>query len=280
MGATGSAASIVLTRTGNTIPDNLFVPKFASMIEAIDGARSLDGVAEVIGFTRAETVRLASLLLQVDVVRIDDARTPEIPTDRLLVPEAFGNPITSRPAAPVDREPPVPVRPPVPEPVREAAPEPEPVPAPEAVPEPEPAPEPVPEAVPEAVPEPVPVPEPAPEPEPVRKAEPMPAAPPATVPAPPPPPAPEPIAAPAPRGPATDRGRDHVRQLRLEVATEEAAELEELLHEAIAAEHEALTRTAIIRERLREALTVIAELSGSADAVPEQTGRSAIERQP
>jgi hypothetical protein len=60
-----------------------------------------------------------------------------------------------------------------------------------------------------------------------------------------------------------------VRQLRLEVATQEAAELEELLHEAIAAEHEALTRTAIIRERLREALTTMADLSGSTGAVPE-----------
>jgi len=70
----------------------------------------------------------------------------------------------------------------------------------------------------------------------------------------------EPEPEPEPR-PVSPLIADHVRQFRLEIATAEAVEFEELLQVSISAEQEAQTRTALIRERLREALNTIAELS-------------------
>jgi len=206
----------------------------------------------------------------VDNVRIDASRTAEAPADRLLVPEAFGNAIrarTERPPAPGPEG--VVVRAPAPAPAPAVEPEPPVVRAPEPVAEPRPVPTPAPAVEPEP-----PVVR-APEPVVVRAAEPEPEPPQMLVPEPvrAPDPVPVVVREPRPAPPAAHAEHDHVRQLRLEVATSEAAELEELLQEAIADEHEALTRTAIIRERLREALATIAELSGNSASVSRTATR-------
>ena len=100
---------------------------------------------------------------------------------------------------------------------------------------------------------------------------------------------PAPAPAPArPQAPAADEsptpatgavpdgpGSAHVRQLRLEVALGEASELAELLQESVAAEHEALTRTAVIRQRLRETLELISQLSDGTAADAHRTATPA-----
>lgn len=104
-------------------------------------------------------------------------------------------------------------------------------------------------AEPELVPEPEPVPEPA-EPEPAVDYRPEPVPPP--VPDRTPPPAPTEAAVPPPVD----------RQRTLQEATAEAVRLEQLLSESIAAEQEALARSAVIRERLRDTLARVAGLTG------------------
>jgi hypothetical protein len=246
LSATGTPATTVLRATGAAIPASLALPEFAALRFAVDGHRTVDAVAEQVGFTRAETVHLASILATAGVLAATEEPAAVAPTDRFLVPEAFGS---------------VTVRVPVPEPVPASEPEPVAVAAAVATasePESEPAPAmpfpPV--AVVAAVvltdAEPEPEPEPEPETKPETKPEPQPEPQPATKPAP---------AAPS-GAPVAD---DHVLLLRREVAEAEVTELREALAEAVLLEREAITRAGAIRARLREAEATLAGLGGGAD---------------
>jgi outer membrane biosynthesis protein TonB len=251
---------LVLRRDSAAVPANLDRAEFRALFALIDGERSTDEIASLLGLTRADAIRAASLLVLAGAVAVDHDRRASAPSDRLLVPEAWGGSLDSpRAATPI----PVPVARPVlpapahqesvpswtvpglepwqperPEPEQEYVPEPEPQyvpePEPQYVPEPEPQYVPVPEPEPEYVPEPEPEYVPEPEPEYV----------------------PEPETQYVAEPPVS-------RRRQLQEATAQALALEQLLSDSVAAEQEALARSAVIRQRLREALAEVAALSAA-----------------
>ena len=244
-----AAATLALQPTGTTRPGALTLPEFAAMEAGADGATSIDEIARAFGFTRAEAVHLAALLIGADVVRAVPATTAGPGT--LAVPEALGTKTAA--AAPV-------VEPePEPQPIAEA------VVAAVVVAEPEPEAESVIEPDPEPVTEPNVEPEVEPDVEPESEAEP--------VLEPEPAPEPEPVAAPEPQQPVVMV--DHVLQLRREVASEEVAELEEALREATLAEREAIAQAAAIRARLAEARGQLADLESAADGADHEAAPDA-----
>lgn len=308
LGATGTAATVVPVRTGQDVPARLSMAEFTAMTNAVDGRRTLDAVAEVVGFTRAEAVHMAGLLVLAGVITVKSSDGASPPGHRLLVPEDFGRPVSPgerrarggriAPAVAQAESPPA---------TAIVVPEPETAPAPAPEPEPEPEEEPrlvesesalivaVPDVAPEpppAVSEPPVAPAPGPLSQPVtavapeagvRSARPAPEALIAravgTAPAPSPAsearPTPVPAAAvttpPAAvtTPPTTVHPSDHVRLLRLEIARAELAELEEVLRESAVAEQEAIARTAAIRARVRDAQAVIDDLSEPGESVAD-----------
>ena len=274
---------LVLRRGSAAMPSNLDRDEFRALLELVDGVRSADEIAHALGLTRADVIRAASLLVLAGTVEVDHDRRATPPRDRLLVPEAWGGWLDER-AAPTPAEPVAwPAEPawqPAPEPEPEAAWQPEPEPEPAWQPEPEPAwqpepqpepawqPEPEPAWQPEPEPEPEPAWQPEPEPEPEPAWQPEPQSEPAWQPAPEPEPEPEPETQPEPE-PAWHPSRRHA----LQEATARALQLEQQLSESIAAEQEALARSAVIRQRLRDTLAEVASLSAE---LPD--GHSTAER--
>jgi hypothetical protein len=239
----GSPARVVLRGTGSAVPANLSLPEFGVLCSAVDGHRTVDEVAAEGGFTRAEAVHLAGLLMAAGVLTIDVDAPPPSPPDRLLVPEAFGT-VRGKaaqvgPTAHVEPE----VRP---ESARGSAEESEPEPAPAVILAPMPAPGPAPEP---------PVAPAVPSPAPTANREVVTSA--STIRA---------------GQVGTDRaGTDHVRQMRREVAEVEVAELSEALTEALLTEREAIAHAGAVRARLREAQATLAALDAPE---PEELGPS------
>ncbi len=279
---------LVLRRGGSAVPSNLDHDEFRALIAAVDGERGLDEIAAALGLTRGEAIRTASLLVLAGTLAVDQEKRASVPTDRLLVPEAWGDSIDVR------------AEPDLPAPVTRLAPL---GPAAGGVTDGPPAwlPRSVPVVAalaptdagpPMEVVEPVDV-EPVPvEPVDVEAVdveavdvevadyvEPQPEV--ATVdterydqPEPEPEPEPEPAGADLPGGIG---GADALleRHRRLQAATDQALLLEQLLTESIAVEREALDRSAVIRERLRETLAQVAALTSTAaapdpSAVPQE----------
>lgn len=235
----------VLYRTGTPVPSSLAVPEALALAAAVTDGRLLDDLAHELGLTRAEAVHITALLFRAGVLTAS-SYPGRIDNDTLPVPEAFGVALAATTDAP-----------------------------PFAVPEPEP--EPVPEPVlvltPEALILDDRVGEPVREPalmmaaamwatEPMLEHVPQPVAEPAPEPAIVVEPAIAPARAPAP----VSRPDEHVRQLRVEFARAEVAELEETLAAAERAEVEVISRTAAVRERLRSARATLTSLeAGPAD---------------
>jgi hypothetical protein len=86
----GTPATARLLPTGVAVPAQMALPEFTALRAAVDGDRTLDQVAAVGGFTRAEAVHLAGLLAAAGVISVDTHGPPARAADRLLVPEAFG----------------------------------------------------------------------------------------------------------------------------------------------------------------------------------------------
>ncbi len=81
----------VLSRTLMPLDRTALTPEVAALANAVDGARSLDVIAYVLGLTRAEVVHVASVLVRSGMARVEvdapDAAEPE----HCLVPESFGS---------------------------------------------------------------------------------------------------------------------------------------------------------------------------------------------
>ena len=95
----GHAGSCVLRLMGSTPSVSNGSPELDAFMRATDGARSVDEVAAMCGFTRAEAVFYASVLTTAGVVVL--AAMPEPPKEAraLRVPEEFGV-LTIRPGLP------------------------------------------------------------------------------------------------------------------------------------------------------------------------------------
>ncbi|MCX6433775.1 MAG: hypothetical protein NTX29_13700, partial [Actinobacteria bacterium] len=93
----GSPATIRLRATGTPTPANLSLPEFAALLSAVDGHRTVDEVAAVGGFTRAEAVHLAGLLAAAGVVAVEAGETSASGSEHLTVPEAFGHVVEPEP---------------------------------------------------------------------------------------------------------------------------------------------------------------------------------------
>jgi hypothetical protein len=222
LGVSGSPATVIPIRTGGEVPPRLSMSEFTTMTLAVDGERSLDAVAEAVGFTRAEAVHMAGLLVLAGVIRVESG-ADSAPGDRLLVPEAFGRAITPAPRR--VRTGPL---------IASAKP---------AIPDPEPPTQAT--AVDEV----------AVEDEAAFEVVDAPA-----------------VDAPSVGAATVDEVGDsseQVRQLRLEIATAEKAELEAVLAEALAAERDAVARTVSVRGRLRDAQATIDSLVGSSGSTPD-----------
>ncbi|MDP1876758.1 MAG: hypothetical protein Q8M17_04260 [Actinomycetota bacterium] len=83
-------ATSVLAATGQRVPEGLSSPEFASFTAACDGQRGLDSVAHAVGFTRAEAVHVAVLLVQAGVLTLHGGSEPSPSSEGIRVPEAFG----------------------------------------------------------------------------------------------------------------------------------------------------------------------------------------------
>ncbi|MDQ1323044.1 MAG: hypothetical protein QG661_2496 [Actinomycetota bacterium] len=84
------AADAVLCRTEVPVPVNPATPELAAMAREVDGHRGLDQLAQALGFTRAEAVHVASLLVSAGLVRVDPEVAVVPAATSYLVPEAFG----------------------------------------------------------------------------------------------------------------------------------------------------------------------------------------------
>lgn len=83
-------ATSVLSATGQRPPEALITAEFEALTAACDGQRGLDSVAHTVGFTRAEAVHVAVVLVQAGVLALDGRREPTPGSGGILVPEAFG----------------------------------------------------------------------------------------------------------------------------------------------------------------------------------------------
>ncbi len=93
--------SATLVRTGVSNGRGTLPNEMRALESAIDGMRSLDELAWSLGFTRAEAVHVASILIGVGAVRIEVPGPQHTLPDYHLVPESFGSrPVDDR-AAPV-----------------------------------------------------------------------------------------------------------------------------------------------------------------------------------
>jgi hypothetical protein len=88
--AEGTPSTVALESRQVAPPADMTLPEFTSLTAAVDGRTSLDEVAYGLGLTRAEAVHMSMLLVRAGVLHV--SATPAIlrRSDRLLVPEAFG----------------------------------------------------------------------------------------------------------------------------------------------------------------------------------------------
>ena len=105
--------SVILARSVAALPEGMRLPEFAAFAALCDGQRTLDEVAWLVGFTRAEAVHVARILAADGVlIRASAVAGPAGDVgERLLVPEQFpgqfrGHPrIEPEPIEPVSVEP-------------------------------------------------------------------------------------------------------------------------------------------------------------------------------
>lgn len=98
-----AAGASVLRHTPSPLVERTSSPEVSAMAQEVDGVRGLDAVAHALGFSRAEAVHVASVLVRSGLALVDaDAIEQPSPT-QYLVPEAFG---THRitPVAPIEAE--------------------------------------------------------------------------------------------------------------------------------------------------------------------------------
>jgi hypothetical protein len=97
-------ASICLENRQAPIPAELALAEFASFAAAVEPERSLDEVAHELGFTRAEAVHMAMLLVRAGVLRVTTEALSPVTAEFLMVPEAYGEGTLAVPAVavPVD----------------------------------------------------------------------------------------------------------------------------------------------------------------------------------
>lgn len=86
----GSPSSAVFLETGVPRPQALDRAEFGALLLALSPGISLDEAAWRAGFTRAEAVHLAGILVAAHVVALSEGHV-EAASDRLLVPEQFGH---------------------------------------------------------------------------------------------------------------------------------------------------------------------------------------------
>ena len=95
----GHAGSCVLRPMGSVAWVSNGSPELDAFMRATDGVRSVDEVAAMCGFTRAEAVFHASVLTTAGVVVLASMPEPPKEARNLRVPEEFGN-LTIRPGLP------------------------------------------------------------------------------------------------------------------------------------------------------------------------------------
>ena len=95
----GHAGSCVLRPMGSAASVSNGSPELDAFMRATDGVRSVDEIAAMCGFTRAEAVFHASVLTTAGVVVLASMPEPPKEARNLRVPEEFGN-LTIRPGLP------------------------------------------------------------------------------------------------------------------------------------------------------------------------------------
>ncbi len=115
-----SPGDSVLRHASAPLAERATSPEVGAMAREIDGVRTLDAIANALGFTRAEAVHVASALIRSGMARVDvDVKAQPAPPQH-LVPESFGThrivpgaPVepVKAPAPPVARATVLPVRP-------------------------------------------------------------------------------------------------------------------------------------------------------------------------
>jgi hypothetical protein len=88
--AAGDPSNVALSNRGVPIPDDLALPEFAALAAEANGHRSVDVLADELGFTLAEITHMAMLLVRAGVLRVSPEATSGWEAGRLPVPEAFG----------------------------------------------------------------------------------------------------------------------------------------------------------------------------------------------
>ncbi len=109
---------LILRRATQFVPSNLNRDESAALLSLVDGRRALDEIAALLALTRGEATRTASLLVLSGTLAVSHDERAQPPTDRLLVPEAWGRTLAAPPprsvpeagprptlARPADREP-------------------------------------------------------------------------------------------------------------------------------------------------------------------------------
>lgn len=101
IGVMSQPGDVVLGSTGADVPGSGGLPEFGPFLDVVDGATSLDDVARACGYTRAEALHLARLLILQGSVRVTGSDSARRIDHEWSVPEEFGTRPLAKPPTPV-----------------------------------------------------------------------------------------------------------------------------------------------------------------------------------
>ncbi len=101
IGVMSQPGDVVLGSTGVEVAGSGGLPEFGPFLDVVDGATSLDDVARACGYTRAEALHLARLLILQGSVRVTGSDSARRIDHEWAVPEEFGTRALTKPPTPV-----------------------------------------------------------------------------------------------------------------------------------------------------------------------------------